>query len=64
VNLSCDDEEILRQREMQVVVIKNPTTAVTSSQFTLIMTTTGQTQKFWRATTSGSIQMFPTTGCQ
>lgn len=64
-SLTCADEPILRQRAMQVVVIKKPLATLKDAKntYTLKLMTTGESQKFWRTNASGSLQMSEISEC-
>ncbi|HAL23657.1 MAG TPA: hypothetical protein DCP40_13160 [Stenotrophomonas sp.] len=64
-SLDCTDEVMLRQRAMQVVVVKKPLTTIKSATDTykLTLMMTGESQKFWRANATSSTQMEPITEC-
>ncbi|HGM6931348.1 TPA: hypothetical protein ACKQDF_000813 [Stenotrophomonas maltophilia] len=63
--LGCSDEPILRQRAMQVVVIKRPLAAIKDAKdtYTLKLMATGESQKFWRTNATSSLQMSEISEC-
>ncbi len=60
-NMSCGDEEILRQRETQYYLVKSPNLQL-NTIVTLKMPVTAETQRFKRVTSVGSIQFMPIAG--
>ncbi len=63
MNLSCGDEPELLIREAQYYLVRQPLLEIGKS-VTLLMATTGKSQKFTRLYNSGSLQFSPTGACQ
>lgn len=58
---ACTDEDVIRQRAVQAIIVRDPQMAI-GTQVTLVMGT--QSQRFMRQNRTGTVQFIPVSTCQ